>query len=66
MIKTPTILKKIVQRKFEEVLERSNQRSISELHRLVKSQAPCRGFVQAISNNLAANKSAVIAEIKKA
>lgn len=63
---TPTILKKIVTRKREEVTERSARVSISDLQRQTVQQSACRGFVQAMQNKLAAGQSAVIAEVKKA
>ena len=63
---TPTILKTIVERKFAEVAERSAQRSASELQQLARRQDSCRGFVHAIEAAKACNRSAVIAEIKKA
>ncbi len=63
---TPTILKTIVARKYEEIAERSQQVSIETLKGLASEQPPCRGFVQAMENKLAAKQSAVIAEIKKA
>tara|TARA_R110001583_G_scaffold9356_7_gene44492 strand:+ start:115 stop:924 length:810 start_codon:yes stop_codon:yes gene_type:complete len=68
---TPTILLKILQRKGEEVAERSAQVSIDELRQQIERQqsdpayAP-RGFVQAMRNSIAAGRSAVIAEVKKA
>lgn len=66
MKNTPTILKKIVDRKFEEVKQRSASTSISSLQNRIKEQTPCRGFVEAIDNKIAAGMSAVIAEAKKA
>ncbi len=63
---TPTILKKIVERKHEEIAERSAVTSISELIKQAKAQAPCRGFVQSMQQKLDAGLSAVIAEAKKA
>jgi indole-3-glycerol phosphate synthase len=66
MTNTPTILKTIIDRKYEEVAECSGRVSISELQRQVQTQEPCRGFVSAITGKLSARKSAVIAEIKKA
>jgi indole-3-glycerol phosphate synthase len=63
---TPDILKKIVQRKQEEIAERQQQRSLDELKkRLATAPAP-RGFVAAMQAKLAAGKPAVIAEVKKA
>ncbi len=63
---TPTILKKIIDRKLEEVAERSATVSINDLHNKIAKQAPCRGFVQAIKDKIASGQSAVIAEAKKA
>ncbi len=63
---TPDILKKILQRKIEEIAERSQRISIAELSaRAAQASAP-RGFVPAIQAKLAAGHAAVIAEIKKA
>ncbi|ARN74318.1 indole-3-glycerol phosphate synthase TrpC [Oceanicoccus sagamiensis] len=63
---TPTILKKIVERKHEEVAERLATTSISDLQQQILEQSPCRGFVQSMADKLAAGQSAVIAEAKKA
>ena len=63
---TPTILKKILQRKSEEVAERSHKTSLAELKGRSKDAAPARGFVGAIEKKLAHKQVAVIAEIKKA
>ena len=63
---TPTILKKIVDRKHEEIAERSAISSISHLQQQIVAQSPCRGFVQSMANKLSAGQSAVIAEAKKA
>ncbi len=63
---TPTILKKIIARKHEEVAERQQKVSLDELKSRAKSQAPARGFVAAIQRKLKAGEAAVIAEIKKA
>ncbi|WP_200821255.1 indole-3-glycerol phosphate synthase TrpC [Oceanicoccus sp. KOV_DT_Chl] len=63
---TPTILKKIVERKHQEIAERSALVSINNLQQQISQQTPCRGFVQAMQNKLAAGQSAVIAEAKKA
>ena len=63
---TPTILKKIVARKWQEVEERSAAVSVSDLQRQIEQQAACRGFVSAMRNKLDAGLSAVIAEAKKA
>ena len=63
MANTPTVLKKIIARKKEEVAERSSKRNTAQLAR--QASAP-RGFVRAIESKLNAQKPAVIAEIKKA
>ena len=66
MSKTPDILIKILDRKREEIDERSDSVSISELKDRIASASPVRGFVKAIENKIAQGSPAVIAEIKKA
>jgi len=63
---TPDILIKILNRKREEIAERSAVVSIDELKKQCASADTVRGFIRAIENKLANNQSAVIAEIKKA
>ena len=63
---TPTVLKKILDRKREEVAERSAKLSIAALQEQIKTASAPRGFVRSIEARLAAGHSAVIAEIKKA
>lgn len=63
---TPTILKTIVERKWEEIAERKQTVSLDEIQQRALQQPPCRGFVQAIESKIAAGEAAVIAEIKKA
>ncbi|WGL15850.1 indole-3-glycerol phosphate synthase TrpC [Microbulbifer bruguierae] len=63
---TPTILKTIVERKWQEVAERKKQVTLDEVQQRALQQPPCRGFVQAIENKRNAGEAAVIAEIKKA
>jgi len=63
---TPDILKKIVKRKYEEIAEREAIKSIEQLKQEATSASPVRSFIGALQAKLAANKSAVIAEIKKA
>lgn len=63
---TPDILKKIVKRKYEEIAEREAIKSIEQLKQEASSASPIRPFVGAMQAKLAANQSAVIAEIKKA
>lgn len=62
----PDILKKILDRKREEIAQRQGIRSLAELHELAKDASPPRGFVQALEYKIAQGKAAVIAEIKKA
>lgn len=71
MSDTPTILKKILQRKYEEVEERSDSVSLADLEKQIKDQAKDddmrpRGFTNVMAHSVAAGLSAVIAEIKKA
>ena len=62
----PDILKTIVQRKQEEIAERSAQVSQAELvQRAAQADAP-RGFAAAMRARIARGEAAVIAEIKKA
>ncbi|MBN8429256.1 indole-3-glycerol phosphate synthase TrpC [Microbulbifer salipaludis] len=63
---TPTILKTIVARKWEEVAERKQRVSQDEMQQRALQQPPCRGFVSAIEAKRNAGEAAVIAEIKKA
>jgi indole-3-glycerol phosphate synthase len=63
---TPTILKKILARKREEVAERVASVPLSFLiENLVTASKP-RGFTEAIKGKISVGESAVIAEIKKA
>jgi indole-3-glycerol phosphate synthase len=66
MSDTPDILKKIVQRKHEEIAERSRTRPLEELKASLRDIGPTRGFVASIAARIAAGQPAVIAEIKKA
>jgi indole-3-glycerol phosphate synthase len=63
---TPTILKKILARKREEIAERSAIVSAEELLVRAGSASAPRGFAAAMAAKIAAAESAVIAEIKKA
>ena len=62
----PTILKTIVQRKWEEVAERKRHCSLDDMRARAIDQPPARGFVAAIEKKLVGGEAAVIAEIKKA
>lgn len=67
---TPTILKKIIARKHEEVAERQARVSIDELKQQIAAQQGSetdpRGFVAFMQKALAEGRSAIIAEAKKA
>jgi len=63
---SPTILTRILQRKEEEVAERSRAVPESELLRLAAEQSAPRGFIAALDQRIAEGDPAVIAEIKKA
>lgn len=66
MSDTPTVLRKIIARKWEEIAERKARVSLDELKVRAAAQPPVRGFVKAIETKLAQGKAGVIAEIKKA
>lgn len=66
MSETPTVLKKIVARKWEEIAERKPQQSEAALLQKIQQVDAARGFVTAMERALAAGRSAVIAEAKKA
>lgn len=67
---TPTILKKIIARKHEEVAERQAKVSIDDLKTQIAEQQGSatdpRGFVASMAKALAEGRSAIIAEAKKA
>jgi indole-3-glycerol phosphate synthase len=66
MTDTPTVLRKIIARKWEEIAARKQRVSLDELKIQAAKQTPARGFVQAIEMKIAQGKAGVIAEIKKA
>lgn len=70
MTDTPTILKKIIARKYAEVAERQPKTSIADLKdKIVAQQGTVfdpRGFAANLAKTLAAGRSAIIAEVKKA
>lgn len=66
MTETPTVLRKIIARKHEEIAERKTRTSAHDLqHQILEQDAP-RGFVDAIVRKIEAGNAGVIAEIKKA
>ncbi len=64
--KTPDILVEILNRKREEIIERSAKVSIEVLKSWCESADTVRGFISAIESKIQNRQSAVIAEIKKA
>lgn len=62
----PTVLRRILDRKVEEVRERRAARSLEAVAADARAQAPARGFAAAITGAAAGPGSAVIAEVKKA
>lgn len=62
----PTVLEKIIARKFEEVAERSARVSLAELEAQARAADAPRGFARAMQQRVAGKQAAVIAEIKKA
>lgn len=64
--KTPDILIKILNRKREEIAERSIHTPADVLQQQCEDADAARGFIQAIENKIKNGQSAVIAEIKKA
>lgn len=62
----PTILRRILARKGEEVAQRSRTVSLGSLESRITEQTQPRGFAAALQKNVAARRPAVIAEVKKA
>jgi indole-3-glycerol phosphate synthase len=62
----PDILDTILQRKAEEIAERSAITSLQKLATRAQQADAVRGFIAAIEQRIDADRSAVIAEIKKA
>jgi len=66
MSNPPDILKRILDRKREEIAARQAERSSEDLRRQIADLPRTRGFSAAIERKIAAGQAAVIAEIKKA
>ncbi len=62
----PTVLEKIIARKFEEVAERRARVSFAEVEALARTADAPRGFAAALQARVARREPAVIAEVKKA
>lgn len=65
-METPTILKKIIARKHEEIAERAGRCDLALLREQAAGQDPVRGFETALRGAVDAGRAGVIAEIKKA
>lgn len=63
---TPDVLKKILQRKTEEVSAASVQVSLAQQAELAAQADAPRGFLNAMRSHITSGKAAVIAEVKKA
>ena len=63
---TPTVLKKIIDRKVEEVADLKRRQDLSTVKGLAMEAAPTRGFIAALQCRSAEGQAAVIAEVKKA
>ncbi|GKT11989.1 MAG: indole-3-glycerol phosphate synthase [Thiomicrorhabdus sp.] len=66
MSRTPTILKKIILRKLEEIQDGCDKISLRDMKKKALLAPETRSFVGAMQAKLDADQSAVIAEIKKA
>ena len=62
----PTVLEKIIARKFEEVAALRARVSLAELEAAAAAADPLRGFAAAIQEKVRNKQPAVIAEVKKA
>lgn len=61
-----TILKKILDRKAEEVIAGQAKDSLADLESRIAGASPCRDFCSALMKQISHQRPAVIAEIKKA
>ncbi len=62
----PTVLRRIIDRKWEEVAERRRRDSLAQLESLISEQSAARGFAQQLVQRAGEGRAAVIAEVKKA
>ena len=62
----PSVLQKIVERKYQEVVKRKREAPLKALRTRIKDQTASRGFTDAIERKITMGLPAVIAEIKKA
>jgi len=63
---TPTVLRRICDRKLEEIQERKTTRSLEALKDEALAQSAPRGFIDSLRMRVSAGEPAVIAEVKKA
>ncbi|MFP4648345.1 MAG: indole-3-glycerol phosphate synthase TrpC [Halorhodospira sp.] len=63
---TPDVLRRILRRKAEELIERAEACPLRELSAAVSDMPPARGFRAALAQRVARDEAAVIAEIKRA
>ena len=63
---TPTVLRRICDRKLEEIRERKTLRTLDALKEQALAQPAPRGFIEALRTRANAGHPAVIAEVKKA
>lgn len=66
MADTPDILKRILARKAQEIVERSQRLGIRELAARIQDLPTPRGFVAGLQDRVRTGRAAVIAEIKRA
>lgn len=66
MSETPDILLKILQRKQQEIQDRSQRVPLEKVRELAEEALPVRGFAEALESRLLQGQAGVIAEIKKA
>ena len=66
MTQTPDILKKILEKKTEEVAARKQRMTLANLEEIASGVEKPRGFYRVLKNKADAKKPAIIAEIKKA
>ncbi|MBN7797763.1 indole-3-glycerol phosphate synthase TrpC [Parahaliea mediterranea] len=64
--RAPTILRRIIDRKWQEVAERRRRDSLAQLESRISEQSPARGFAAALAARVSQARPAVIAEVKKA
>ena len=63
---TPTVLRRIYDRKLEEIRERKTLRTLDAVTEQALAQPAPRGFIEALQARVSAGHPAVIAEVKKA